>query len=86
MAKQGGMAIGAGMGLAFFLIYWAFLIAGEQLADRMLMSPMMAMWMPNLILAAGGVFLVLKTVRETTVIPWDRWTQWFRRTDRKEKR
>ena len=84
MARQGGLAIGAGMGLAFFLIYWAFLIAGEQLADRMLMSPLAAMWMPNLILGIGGAVLVYRTVRETTFIPWERWAHWFQRRSKQD--
>jgi lipopolysaccharide export system permease protein len=55
MGKGGfaNMAIAVG----FFLVYYLMLIGGEQLADRRLFSPLLAMWLPNLILGAIGVYL-----------------------------
>lgn len=83
MARQGGMAFGGGMSLVFFLIYWAFLIGGEQLADRQFIGPAMAMWSPNVVVGMGGVYLVIHSVREATFIPWDRWQLWFQKLGRK---
>ena len=71
MARQGGLAVGGGLSLIFFLIYWAFLIGGEQLADRRLLNPIFAMWAPNFIVGLGGIYLVIHTVTETTFIQWD---------------
>jgi lipopolysaccharide export system permease protein len=79
MARRKGFAIGGALSLAFFLVYWAFLIAGEQLADRMIIGPVMAMWGPNVIVGIFGIYLVIRTVRETTFIPWDRWQHRFLR-------
>ena len=79
MARQGGLAFGGGMSLVFFLIYWAFLIGGEQLADRQLIGPAVAMWSPNVVVGIGGVYLVIHSVREATFIPWDRWRLWFQK-------
>jgi len=71
MARQGGMAVGGGISMVFFLIYWSFLIGGEQLADRGLMDPVLAMWLPNIIVGGAGVYLIIHAVREVTVIQWN---------------
>ena len=78
MARQGGLAIGGGLSLIFFLIYWAFLIGGEQLADRMIIGPVLAMWAPNVLVGMGGIYLVVRSVRESTFIHWERWGQWIK--------
>ncbi len=79
MARQGGMAVGGGLSLLFFIIYWIFIIAGEQLADRGYVSPFIAMWIANILVGFGGIYLVVKSVRESTFIPWDRLAQWFKK-------
>lgn len=71
MARQGGWAVGLGISLGFFLLYWAFLIGGEELADRGIVPPFWAMWIPNFLIGGAGAYLIFKTVRETTFIPWD---------------
>lgn len=71
MARQGGLAVGGGMSMLFFLVYWAFLIGGEQLADRRIIDPVVAMWAPNLIIGAVGIYLVIHAVHETTFIHWE---------------
>lgn len=80
MARRGGMAVGGGISLLFFLIYWSFLIGGEELADRRLLSPFIAMWMANFLVGGAGIYLVIHTVREMTTIKFsfiksliDRW-------------
>jgi lipopolysaccharide export system permease protein len=79
MARQGGWAIGGGLSLFFFLLYWTFLIGGEGLADRQFISPVVAMWSPNLLVGAFGIYLMIRTVRETTFLPWDRIAEFFRK-------
>lgn len=75
MARQGGLAIGGTVSLIFYVIYWSFLIGGEQLADRMMVGPWLAMWSPNIIVGIFGVFLTIYSVRESTFIPWQTWIQ-----------
>lgn len=79
MARQGGMAVGGGLSLLFFVIYWIFIIAGEQLADRGYVSPFIAMWSANILVGLGGVYLVVRSVRESTFVPWDQWVQRLKR-------
>ena len=42
--------------LVFFVIYWLLIIAGEKLAERRLFSPILAMWLPNLLLGSLGIY------------------------------
>jgi len=71
MARHGGFAVGAGFSLFFFLVYWAGLIGGEELADRLFISPFFAMWTPNLVVGALGVWLTVRTIQERSTIQWD---------------
>lgn len=71
MARRGGMATGLGLSLLFFILYWAFLIGGEELADRQFLSAFWAMWSANFLIGGVGVFLLVRTARETVFIPWE---------------
>jgi len=74
MARKGGMAVGLGLSLGFFVLYWAFLIGGEELADRQLISAFWAMWSANILIGGAGIYVLIKSARETTFISW-RWTE-----------
>lgn len=78
MARHGGLAVGAGFSLFFFLIYWAGLIGGEELANRLIISPFIAMWTPNIVVGSLGLWLTIRTARERSTIHWD-WLQKLRR-------
>ncbi|MFQ5864417.1 MAG: LptF/LptG family permease [bacterium] len=69
MVRQRGLAAGA-LSYLFFVLYWACLIGGETLADRQIISPFLAMWSPNILVGAGGIILILRSVRVTTFIRW----------------
>ncbi|MFH1502898.1 MAG: LptF/LptG family permease [Candidatus Eisenbacteria bacterium] len=58
-SRRGGVGIGAGIGILFFLIYYLFLIGGEQLGDRGLVSPFWSMWAPNVLFGGVGLFLTM---------------------------
>ena len=64
MTRKGGLGVAAGVSLVFFLIYWAFLIGGEKLADRGLFSPFWGMWSANIFLGVLGIYLTVKSARE----------------------
>lgn len=68
MVKKGGFGIAASISLFFFLIYWAFLIGGEKLSERGFFSPFWGMWTANILLGLAGVFLIVKSVKETVTI------------------
>ncbi|MBZ0264557.1 LptF/LptG family permease [bacterium] len=60
---RGGLGVSGGLSVFFFLLYWSFLIAGEDLADREILSPWLAMWLPNILLFVLGIFLVWRELK-----------------------
>ena len=70
LARKQGWAAAAGLSIGFFLLYWAFLIGGESLADRQKISPFWGMWSPNILVGGLGIFLVLRTVRDSATFRW----------------
>ena len=75
MTRKGGFGMAASISLFFFLIYWAFLIGGEKLADRNLLSPFLGMWSANFLIGAIGILLTMKSVRETITLEFS----WFKK-------
>ena len=71
MAKRGNIVIGLGLSLGFFVLYWAFLIAGEELADRLIISPFWAMWSANIVIGVAGVYLIIKSAKEIKFFSWN---------------
>lgn len=71
MTRKGGFGMAGGISLLFFLIYWAFLIGGEKLADRGMLSPFIGMWSANFILGALGIWLTVKAAKERITISFD---------------
>jgi lipopolysaccharide export system permease protein len=76
MARKGGVAVGLGLSLGFFLLYWAFLIGGEELADRQFISAFWAMWSANILIGGAGVYILVKSAKETKFLSW-KWTEKF---------
>lgn len=64
MARKGGIGTGILYSLAFFVIYWICLIGGENLADRLLLNPYLAMWASNIIIGIFGIFITIAMVRD----------------------
>lgn len=52
---RGGAGLVIGTSVFVFAIYYIGLIGGEDLGDRLILSPFMSMWGPNLIFGALGV-------------------------------
>lgn len=64
LAKRGGIGVGVGMSLGFFILYWAGLIGGEKLADRGLVTAWQGMWAANILLAVVGIIFTIRVLRE----------------------
>lgn len=71
MVRKGGFGVAAGISLFFFLIYWAFLIGGEKLAERGYFSPFIGMWAANIVLGVAGILLTIKTNKEAKTISFN---------------
>ncbi len=68
--RKGSMGVSFVFSMGFFVVYWAFLIGGEELADRAILSPFLSMWAPNFVIGGLGIFLSWRTVKDTHPIQW----------------
>ncbi len=59
--RRAGPAV-AFVSVAFFLFYYLCLVGGEELANRLLLPPWLAMWLPNIVLGAWGLVATLRAV------------------------
>lgn len=64
MARRGGIGTGVVYSLLFYIIYWVGLIGGENLADRLILTPFTAMWMPNIIIGVLGAIITWRMTRD----------------------
>ena len=71
MVRKGGFGMAAGVSLFFFLIYWAFLIGGEKLADRGFFSPFWGMWSGNIVFGIFGIYLTIKAAKERVTLNFE---------------
>lgn len=71
MVRKGGFGVAASISLFFFLLYWAFLIGGEKLSERGIISPFMGMWSANILLFVAGLLLTIQTNLETKTISFE---------------
>lgn len=65
---RSGMNTAIGLSVLVFLVYYMCLIGGEKLADRQLVSPVIAMWSPNFLFGVAAVFLIRSATLEQRVI------------------
>ncbi len=68
MAKRGGIGVGVSYSLFFFIVYWAMLIEGEDLGDKLIVTPFFAMWSANILMGIIGLILLFRMVRERSII------------------
>ncbi|MCA9731769.1 LptF/LptG family permease [candidate division KSB1 bacterium] len=67
MSRSGGIGMSLGISLFFFILHWALIIAGEDLADRGLVSPFLSMWLANIIVGVASLVLLYLLTNETPV-------------------
>ena len=53
--QRGGVGLVIAVSVAVFTVYYVGLIGGEELGDRLIVSPFFAMWSPNLVLVIVGL-------------------------------
>ncbi|HEV7518258.1 MAG TPA: LPS export ABC transporter permease LptF, partial [Thermoanaerobaculia bacterium] len=96
--RRGGKSSGFALSIAVIAVYYLLLNNGEEAARFGKVPAWLAMWAPNLLLAAGGVFLLIrrnqdKSLMLTRVDRWIRQDLWKgllslkdRRRDRRQER
>jgi lipopolysaccharide export system permease protein len=76
--RRGGKASGFAMSIGVILLYYILLNNGEEAARFGRIPPWLAMWAPNLILAAGGIFLLIRRNQDKSLL-LSRVDRWVRR-------
>lgn len=61
--KRSGRSVGFGIGLFVSIIYWGMLFAGQTMGIRMDFSPILSMWLPNIIIIISGILLSIFRLR-----------------------
>jgi len=61
---RGGIGLVIGASLVIFALFYVSLTAGEQLADRGIVSAPLAMWFPNLVVLAAGILGLVRVNKE----------------------
>ena len=75
----GMMIRSSGVGVAFtasaiiFIIYYICLVSGEQVGDKGIVTPWLAMWAPNILFGSIGLYLVVSSTKDMKTIEWRRW-------------
>lgn len=63
-SRSGRRSAGLGLGLIFFLFYYLLLSAGLVFGEAGVYPPVIGMWVPNVVIGAIGLFLLVRTARE----------------------
>lgn len=72
LTRRGGMGVAIAVSIVLFTIYWAFLIGGEDMADRGIMSPFWAMWIANILMGSLGAYLLYIVATEKPIFAFFR--------------
>lgn len=65
ISRRGNFGVAAGLCLVFYVIYWAFLMTGEDLADRGTFNPALCMWFGDIVIGVLGIVLTLRVNYES---------------------
>lgn len=63
-SRSAKRSVGLMLSLAGILLYYLLLTAGYALGEKGLVPPLIAMWFPNLVIGALGVYLLVQTAHE----------------------
>lgn len=66
--RRGGKGAGFAISILVILVYYVMLSNGEEAARYDKLPPWLAMWLPNLILAGAGIFLLLRRNRDKSLM------------------
>ncbi len=69
-AKGAKRSFGLGLGLFFFLLFYLILSAGKIYGERGDAPPVIAMWAPNIVLAAIGGYFMKRAIEERPFNFW----------------
>ncbi len=68
MTRSSGIGMAFSVSSVIFLIYYISLTGGEQLADKGLMSPFLAMWISNFVFLIISIILIIASIYEKQLL------------------
>lgn len=76
--RRGGKSTGFALSIGIVVVYHVMITQGEDAATFGRISPALAMWLPNLVLGAIGLALVVLRDRDRSIVPsaLRRWAGW----------
>jgi lipopolysaccharide export system permease protein len=87
---RGGVGLVIGASVAIFALYYIGLVAGEALADRLIVTPFLAMWLTNILFLGIAALLLSRMGKEGVTArggdmseAWDAFRAWFARQARR---
>jgi len=66
-SKSSKKSFGIGLGLVCFLMYYILLSTGWVFGETGAYPPLVGMWVPNIVMGALGLFLLVRTANEKTI-------------------
>ena len=69
--KKGGLGIPVLVSIVFFIIYYVISLAAEKQARQNLLDPLLAVWVPNLILMPIGLFFLRQARKDARLLEAD---------------
>lgn len=79
IVKKGGLGLPLILATLLFLFYYIVSITGENLIDANILSPFSGMWLSAFFLVPIGIFLSIKSARESRIFDIDVYKKWFRK-------
>ncbi|HEX3554245.1 MAG TPA: LPS export ABC transporter permease LptG [Thermoanaerobaculia bacterium] len=75
--RRGGKASGFALSIGVLILYYILLNNGEEYARFGRMPPWLGMWLPNILLAVAGLFLLVRRNRDKSLLlsRLDRWVR-----------
>jgi lipopolysaccharide export system permease protein len=68
--RRSGKSKGFTVGMLIVVFYYTLQLAGEALGETGRISPVAAVWAPNLILGATGIYMFIRAVQEKPYLPF----------------
>ena len=70
MVKKGGRMFGFGIGLAVIVVYYLLLQVGQNAGMNGVMPPVLAMWLPNIVIGIFGIAFNFWMIAEGKIQTW----------------
>ena len=70
MVKHGGKMLGFGIGLAVIVVYYLLLQVGQNAGMNGVLSPPLAMWLPNIVIGIFGIAFTFWMIAEGKIHAW----------------